>query len=56
MCSWHITGQMHLLKAKGVDSSCKITLCLVTEKDSLTMNIVKAEVKFTCFYWNAAFQ
>ena len=40
---------MHLLKAKDVDSSCKITRCSLTENDSLTMQIVKAEVKFTCF-------
>ena len=43
---WHINGQMYLLKAKYVDSSCQ---CLVTEKDSLTTQIGEAEVKFTLF-------
>ena len=43
-----INGQMHLLKAEDIDSSCKVTQCLVTDKDNLTMQMAKIEVKFTC--------
>ena len=40
---------MHLLKAKDVDSRCKITQCSLTEKVSLATQNVKAVVKFAYF-------
>ena len=46
---WNIDGHMPLLKTKDVESSCKITRCLDSEKVSLAIQIVKAEVKFACF-------
>lgn len=45
----HINGQVHLLKSKEVESNRKITQCFVSNRDSLAMKVIGAEVKFTSF-------
>ena len=45
----HINGQVHQSRTKQVESNRKLTDCFVSDRDTIALKVIGAEVKFTGF-------